>query len=68
MLINMDKSTQGKVLSQPVQSKNKQFKVAFTFLTGYNGNFVFTIKNKNFNLISFYDGDDFKKTKIPLGA
>ena len=37
MLIVMDKPTQKEHLSQPLQTNNKQFKIAVTFLTGYNG-------------------------------
>ena len=37
MLIVMDKSTHEEHLSQPLQTKNKQFKIAVTFLTGYIG-------------------------------
>ena len=37
MLIVMDKSTQKKLLSQTLQTNNKQFKKAVNFLTGYNG-------------------------------
>ena len=36
MLIVMDKSTHEQHLSQPLQTNNKQFKLAITFLTGYN--------------------------------
>ena len=34
LLIVMDKSTHEEHLSQPLQTNNKQFKVAVTFLTG----------------------------------
>ena len=43
MLIVMDKSTQEEHLSQPLQTNNKQFKIAVTFLTGYNG--IFNVAN-----------------------
>ena len=42
MLTNMDKSTQEEHLFQPIQTSNKQFKIAITFLTGYNGIFNIT--------------------------
>ena len=42
MLIIMDKSTHEEHLSQPVQTNNKQFKIAVTFLTGFNGIFIVT--------------------------
>ena len=37
MLIVMDKSTHEEHLTQSLQTNNEQFKVAVTFLTGYNG-------------------------------
>ena len=37
MLLLMDKSTHEEHLSQPLQTNKKQFKIANTFLTGYNG-------------------------------
>ena len=56
MLIVMDKSNHEEHLSQPVQSINKQFKIAVTFPTGYNGIFNVTSKNNNFYFpISFSD-------------
>ena len=57
MLIVMDKSTLEEHLSQPVQTNKKQFKIAVTFLTAYNGIFNFTKK------INFY----FKKQPIEQG-
>ena len=45
ILMVMDKSTHEKHLSQLLQTNNKQFKIAITFLTGYNGFFNVTIKN-----------------------
>ena len=39
----MDKSTHEEHLSQPLQTNNKQFKIAVTFLTGYNG--IFNVTN-----------------------
>ena len=33
----MDKSTHEEYLFQPLQTNNKQFKIAVTFLSGYNG-------------------------------
>ena len=41
----MDKSTHEEHLSQPLQTNNKQFKIAVTFLTGYNG--IFSVKKSN---------------------
>ena len=45
MLIVMDNSTHEEHLSQPLQTKNKQFKIAVTFLTAYNG--IFNVTNSN---------------------
>ena len=48
MLIVMDKSTHKELLSQPLRTKIKQFKIAVTFLTGYKGNTNVTISKKSF--------------------
>ena len=48
MLIVMDKSTHEEHLSQPLQTNNKLFKIAVTFLTGYNGIFNVTNSNEKF--------------------
>ena len=48
MLGIMDKNTHEENLSQPLQTNNKQFKIAVTFLTGYNCIFKVTDKNSNF--------------------
>ena len=48
MLIIMDKSTNEEHLSQPLQTNNRQFKIAVTFITGYNGIFNVTNSNKKF--------------------
>ena len=45
MLINMDRSTHEKHLSQPLQTNNKQFKIAIAFLSAYNG--IFNVTNRN---------------------
>ena len=50
MLIIMDKSTHEEHLYQPLQTNNKQFKIAVTFLSAYNG--IFSVKNRNKNFIS----------------
>ena len=46
MLILMEKSNHEEPLSQPLQTRNKQFLLAVTFLTGYNGG-VFRFITKN---------------------
>ena len=48
ILIVMDKSTHEEHLSQPLQTKNKQFKIAVTFLSAYNGILNVTNRNNNF--------------------
>ena len=69
MLIFMDKSTHEEHLSQPLQTNNKQFKVAVTFLTGYNGIFNVTNKNNKFYFKkTISDDDGFIKITIPPGA
>ena len=68
-LLVMDKSTHEEHLSQPLQTNNKQYKIACTFLSGYNG--IFNLTNSN---IKFYfkktitDGDDFFQVTSPPGA
>ena len=48
LLIVKDKSTHQEHLSQPLQTNNKQFKMAVTFLPAYNGIFNVTSKNNTF--------------------
>ena len=48
ILIVMNESTREEHLSQPLQTNNKQFKIAVTFLSGYNGIFNATNSNNNF--------------------
>ena len=60
MLIDMKKPTHEEHLSQPVQTNNKQFKIAVTFPTGYNGIFSVTNSNNKFFFTkSISDADDF---------
>ena len=69
MLIVMDKSTHEEHLSQPLQTNNKQFKIAVTFLTGYNGIFnVTNANNKVYFTKSISDEDDFVQITISPGA
>ena len=69
ILIVMDKSTHEEHLSQPLKTNNKQFKIAVTFLTGYNG--IFNVTNSNnkfyFKKTTTYE-DGFIKITIPPGA
>ena len=48
MLIVMDKSTHEEHLFEPLQTNNKQFKIAVTFLSAHNGIFNVTNRNKIF--------------------
>ena len=52
MLVIMNKSTHEEHLFQPLQTNIKQFKIAVTFLTGYNG--IFNVTNSN-NKILFQE-------------
>ena len=69
LLIVMDKSTHEEHLFEPLQTNNKQFKKAITFLTGYNG--IFNIRNENNNFYfkkTITNEDGFIKITIPPGA
>ena len=69
MLIVMDKSTHEEHLSQPLQTNIKQFKIADTFLTGYNG--FFNVTNSNFTFYfkqTITNEEDFIQITIPPGA
>ena len=69
MLIVMDKYTHEAHLSQPLQTNNKQFKIAITFLNGYNGMFIVTNENNKFYFKkTISDDDGFIKITIPPGA
>ena len=69
MLIVMDKNTHEEQLSQPLQTNNKQMKIAITFLTAYNGIFnVTNEKNKIYFKKTNTNEDGFVKITIPPGA
>ena len=69
MLIVMDKSTHEEHLSQPLHTNNKQFKIAVTFLSCYNGIFNVTISNSKFYFKKkITDEDGFVQITIPPGA
>ena len=65
LLIMMDKSTHEEHLSQPLQTNNKQFKIAVTFLTGYNSIFNITEKNNKFYFAKSISDDGFITITIP---
>ena len=65
----MDKSTHEEHLCQPLQSKIRQFRVAVTIVTGFNG--IFKVRNSNNNLYfakSIIDEAGFIQITIPPGA
>ena len=68
MLIVMNKSTQEEHLSQPLQTNNKQFKIAVIFLTAYNGIFNITNSNNKFYFKKTIKDEDFNNIRIPPGA
>ena len=68
MLIVMDKSTHEEHLSQPLQTNNKQFKIAVTFLTGYNGIFNVINDNNKFYFKKAIHDEDFIQIRIPPSA
>ena len=69
MLVVMDEFNQEEHLSQPLQTNNKQFKIAVTFLAGYNGIFNATISsNKFYFKKTINDGDDVIQITKPPGA
>ena len=69
MLIVIYKSFHEEHLSQSLQTNIKQFKLAITFLTGYNGIFNATDKYKKFCFTkSSTDDDTFIQISLPKGA
>ena len=69
MLVVMDESTHEEHLSQPLQTDNKQFKIAVTFLTGLNG--IFNVTNSKIRIYfkkSVTDEDGFIQITLPPGA
>ena len=69
MLIIMDKSNHEKHLFQPLQTNNKQFKIAVTFLSAYNSIFNVTNSNNKFYFTkSITDDDHYIMITIPQGA
>ena len=67
MLIVMHKSTHEKHLFQPLQTNNKQFKIAVTFLSAYNGLFNVTDRNNKFYFTKELIDEDFIQFRIPEG-
>ena len=64
----MDNSIHEEHLTQPLQTNNKQFKIAITFLSAYNG--IFNVAN-NINKFFFKKAlidEDFIQIRLPEGA
>ena len=68
MLIVRDESTHEEHLAQPLQTKNKQFKIAVTFLSVNNGIFNVTNSNNKFYFKKSLIEEDFIQIRIPIGA
>ena len=68
MLIIMDKSTHEEHLFQSLQTNNKQFKIAVTFLSGYNGTLNVTHSNNKFYFKKNLVDEEFIQIRIPEGA
>ena len=69
ILIIMNKSIHEEHLSQPLQTNNKQFNVAITFLTAHNGIFNVTNSNNKFYFTkSITDDDHYIMISISPGA
>ena len=68
MLIVMDKSTHEEHLCQPLQTNIKQFKIAVTFLSAYNGIFNVTNSNNKFDFKKALIDEDFIQIRIPERA
>ena len=67
LLIVMKESTHEEHLSQPLQTNNKQFKVAITFLSGYNSLFNVSDKNNKFYFVKSIADDEYIKVTIRPG-
>ena len=69
ILIVMDKSIHEEHLFQPLQTNNKQFKIAVTFLSADNGIFNVTNENNKFYFTkSITDDDHYIMITLPLGS
>ena len=68
LLIIMDKSAHEEHLFEPLQTNNKRFQIAITFLSAYNGIFNVTNKNNKFYFKKNFIDEDFIQIRIPEGA
>ena len=64
----MDKYNHQEHLFQLLQTDNKQFKVAVTFLSAYNGIFNITNLNNKFYFKKGFDEGEFTQIALPPGA
>ena len=64
----MENSIHEEHLSQPLQTKNKQFNLAVTSPSGYNGIFNVTTKNNKFCSTNTISDDDFIQISMLSGA
>ena len=67
LLIVMYKSTLEEHLFQPLQTNNKQLKLAITFLSGYNSLFNVSDKNNKFYFLKSITDDDYIQITIRPG-
>ena len=69
ILIIMNKFTQEEHLFQPLQTNNKQFEIAVSFLSAFNGTFIVTNSNNKFYFKkSITDDNQFTQITISPGA
>ena len=68
MLNIMDKSTHEQHLFQPLQTNDKQFKIAITFLSAYNGMFNVANRNNKFCFFKSISDDDHIQIAIRPGV
>ena len=68
MLIIMDQSTHEEHLFQPLQTHDKQFKIAITFLSAYNGIFNVTNSNNKFYFFKSITDDSHIQITIRPGV
>ena len=64
----MNKSTHEEHLFQPLQTINKQFKIAVTFLSAYNGIFNVTKSNNKFYFFKSISDDDHIQISVRPGV
>ena len=68
MLTVIDRSIHEEHLSQPLQTNNRQYKIAVTFLSGYNGTLNVSNKTNKFYFTRSNNDYDFTQITILPGA